>query len=269
LKAPDQLVGKSVKCPGCGAAVLVKAVADAPSSAPRPAPAKAQAAAPAPVKKKPPVEEVIDDLDEADEDDAPPPKKNAIVNKKPVKKPVDDDLEDLDEVDEDDAPRSKKKGRVEEDDDDDDDAPKKKKGKLKKGGGSEGGPTTEEDRNNAFMFYIALLVGSFLGFGPLGGLVWWFMKRGESRFVDWVGRQWLNHTLTFFVYIFGSIILFGGLAFAGGNFAHWSLGLIFGGLAALIAIGMSIFSFICTIMAMFKAKSGEWYVYPLSWRVFG
>jgi uncharacterized Tic20 family protein len=69
MKAPDNLVGKTVKCPGCAALVQVKAAA----SAPAPAPA---APAPAPVVRKPapkPVEEVEEVAPIEDEEAAPPP----------------------------------------------------------------------------------------------------------------------------------------------------------------------------------------------------
>lgn len=64
MKAPDNLVGKTVKCPGCAALVQVKA----PASAPAPAPA--------PVVRKPapkPVEEVEEVVPIEDEEAAAPP----------------------------------------------------------------------------------------------------------------------------------------------------------------------------------------------------
>jgi hypothetical protein len=67
LKAPDNLVGKAVKCPGCGSAVLVKAVAavtpaGSGSSPKAPALAKPKTAPPPPKKPQP-----FEDLDEVDE----------------------------------------------------------------------------------------------------------------------------------------------------------------------------------------------------------
>ena len=66
MKAPDNLVGKTVKCPGCAALVQVKA----PASASAPAPA------PAPVVRKPapkPVAEVEEVAPIEDEEAAAPP----------------------------------------------------------------------------------------------------------------------------------------------------------------------------------------------------
>jgi uncharacterized Tic20 family protein len=68
LKAPDNLIGKKVKCPGCAKPVLVKAAGVA-ASAPTPAPAAKK-----PVKQAaPPVEE--EPLDEVDEQEEPKAKK--------------------------------------------------------------------------------------------------------------------------------------------------------------------------------------------------
>jgi hypothetical protein len=71
LKVPDHLIGKTVKCPGCAKAVLVKAAAAAVT--PKPA-----AAAKKPVKQTaPPVEE--EPLDEVDEQEVPKAKKKRKV----------------------------------------------------------------------------------------------------------------------------------------------------------------------------------------------
>jgi uncharacterized Tic20 family protein len=79
LKAPDGLIGKTVKCPGCANPVLVRAVAVTP------APAVAAATSQPSLKKsRPPapkvldVEPVEDVLDEVDDEEVPalPKKKN-------------------------------------------------------------------------------------------------------------------------------------------------------------------------------------------------
>lgn len=68
LKAPDNLVGKKVKCPGCAKPVLVPGAGVA-ASAPTPAPAAKKPVKPA----APPVEE--EPLDEVDEQEEPKAKK--------------------------------------------------------------------------------------------------------------------------------------------------------------------------------------------------
>jgi uncharacterized Tic20 family protein/DNA-directed RNA polymerase subunit RPC12/RpoP len=65
LKAPDALVGKAVKCPGCGSAVLVKAVAAAaPAAAPN-AVAKGKTAPPPP--KRPQAFENLNDVEDIED----------------------------------------------------------------------------------------------------------------------------------------------------------------------------------------------------------
>lgn len=67
LKAPDTLIGKTVKCPGCAKPVLVKAGA---VSAPAPAPAAKK-----PVKQAAPPAVEEEPFDEADEAEEPKAKK--------------------------------------------------------------------------------------------------------------------------------------------------------------------------------------------------
>lgn len=69
LKAPDNLIGKAVKCPSCAKSILVKAAASAPAPAPAPAPKK-------PVKPAPAIEEEpIEEMEPVEDEVAPRPKK--------------------------------------------------------------------------------------------------------------------------------------------------------------------------------------------------
>jgi uncharacterized protein len=71
MRAPDNLIGKAVKCPSCSKPILVKAAAPAPAPAPAPAAKKP------PMKAAPVVdEEPLEDMDPVeDEVEAPRPKK--------------------------------------------------------------------------------------------------------------------------------------------------------------------------------------------------
>lgn len=72
LKAPETLIGKTVKCPGCTKPVLVKAVASAPAAPPSPAPAaRKPAKQPTPVEEEP-IDEIpaAEDQEEAAQDEA-------------------------------------------------------------------------------------------------------------------------------------------------------------------------------------------------------
>lgn len=164
LKAPDAAAGKRVKCPKCGAGLVVPVPAPEPDFEfvdDEPAPPPVAAVAKPVAKPKPQL--IEDDEDEPrpakkkarvidDEEDARPAKKKAA---KPVEvdEPVDDEEEkpkkksrrDRDEEedekpakksrrdrdDDDDEKPAKKSRRSRDDEDEDEDAPKKGKGKKK------------------------------------------------------------------------------------------------------------------------------------------
>jgi uncharacterized Tic20 family protein len=304
LKAPDGLVGKKVKCPGCQTAVLVPApAAVAPAPAPKPQ---------APAKKK--VEEEIDDLDDL-EDEAP------VKAKAKAKKPARDEEEDFDDLDEpapargkakkpardedededggfddldervstgkgkgkkaardededeDDRPAAKKKSRRDEDDEDEDeDRPRSKKGK-KAAAVEEEDEIDEEvedgEKSMAMFVYLSSFVVGF--WGPL---IIYFMKK-DSKFVVFHCKQWLNQQITLFCYALGlmvAVALVFGLAF-GATMAiqDGTVAMIaFGGaglLAFVLWAGFLIWALIVQIGAAFKAKAGRWYRAKRIWQI--
>lgn len=277
LKAPETLIGKTVKCPNCQAAIPVRA----PSNTPAP-PAKAAAA---PAKKPAPP---ANDFDFGDDDERPAKKAGA------VKKGRDDDFDfedappkkgakSRDDYDEDERPAKKgaiKKGR---DDDYDDEPPRKAKGrrdddfddyedekpskKGKKGKAGPGGPTTDEERSNAFMIYIAAIVGQFIGIGPFGGIVWWLIKRGDSKYVDHHGKEFMNMLITNFLIAMLCVALIVIGFVVGGSTEQWIFTAIFAGLGFFVLMIWGLVSFVLMIIAMFKAKAGEWYRFPMVWHL--
>jgi uncharacterized Tic20 family protein len=247
LKAPENLIGKTVKCPNCQTAIAVKAPASAPTPARQPAAVKAP-------RKPAPVEE-YDDLEEErparrpaprksrDDDeytDAPPPRKS-----KARPQPEDDleEVDDRDNYDEDDRPR--------------------KKGKKSKEYTPPGGSTTDQERTNAMLVYVAAIVTNFIGFGPLGGIVWWLIKRGESKFVDHHGKEFLNLLITGFLVAMGCFLIgvVGGVLGAVTESAI--LAFIGIGLAILLMAVVGLLQLVFFIIALLKAKSGVWYRIPM------
>jgi membrane-associated protease RseP (regulator of RpoE activity) len=101
LKAPDNAVGKAVKCPSCGTAIAVKAPAGVPGSSS--AASRQPAGSKAPTPRRP---EPNDDYEVVEEDDRPRQGKGRS------------------EPDEDDRPRKSTKAR-EDDEYDDEDRPSK------------------------------------------------------------------------------------------------------------------------------------------------
>ena len=92
LKAPDGLIGKTVKCPRCATPVLVKEIGAAAAIAPAPS-RMATTPRPAPKKPRPPEPEVLDEepademLDEVEDEEVEvrPKKKKGKGEKRSVK----------------------------------------------------------------------------------------------------------------------------------------------------------------------------------------
>jgi len=227
----------------------------------------------APAKKK--VQQPLDDLDDLDEEEAPP-RKSAIA-KKPARR-QEDDL-DLDEPrpkkkkvveddydDEDEAPRSKKARSRDDDYDDEEDAPRGKK--PKKVAARAGGPTSADDKQWAFLMYIILIVGNMIGIGPIGGVVWWFIKRKESKFVDYHGKQYINANITYFVMLMAIWIVCAPLGI--GLYMAVDSGIvlfIFLGLGFVLTLGVGILSLVCFIKGILAARAGDWYIPPMAWQL--
>jgi uncharacterized Tic20 family protein len=232
LKAPDNLVGKKVKCPGCQTAVLIPFPDDEEAPAPRPA-----VVAKAPVKKKPAND--FEDLD--DITDEPPRRSSKAVAK--GRRPVDDEVDEIEDEDEDDdRPRRKGKG----------------KGKVQ----VPSGPTEDSERTMAMLLYLSGFI-----VGPIGPLVLWMIKRKESKFVDHHGKEWLNYTITQFLVVILLGVIFGVLTFAIGSFVSWMVGAIVGGIGALLFGVYGLTSTILMIVAAIKAKGGTWYRFPMCMRM--
>jgi len=292
LQAPDSAVGKRVKCPKCQTPIPVPDAGESPAPARQsPAPSKAPGKKSAPdndfnfdeddrpAKKSPPAKRRDDDYD--DDDDRPSKKGGAI------KKSRDDDYDDDDDrpskkgaikkgrdddYDDDDRPSKKavaRKGRDDDYDDYDDDRPKKK---GKKGRPAGNFPTpTQEDMSNAFNMYLFAFIANLVvgGAGTLVFFIMWFMKRKESPLVDWHGKQGVNAMVSSLAVFF----LMGGLGCAGafglGAISNdmAPIGAIVGILFFALAAFYSLWLGICFLIGMFKAKSGEYWKYPLTFQL--
>jgi len=260
LKAPENLIGKTVKCPNCQTPIAVKAPAEEPPA--RQPAAKPRKAEPEPVEdfedlderpaRKPAARKPARD-EEDDYTDAPPPKKGKGRRD-------DDDIVE--------APPKKGKGKpapVDDFDDieaDDYDAPKK--GKGKKDAGIPTARVTEEDKTNAFNMYLYYIICAVVcgGLAPFVFLYLWLSKRKESPLVDWHGKQIVNAWITgIAVGLLVGVIY--GIGFAAAlALESVVIGLVAGGLALVLAIAYNITVLIIFIMGMMKAKAGIYYRYP-------
>jgi uncharacterized Tic20 family protein len=277
LKAPDALIGKVVRCPGCGNPVQVVVVPNLelkpePRLAPNPAVSSKSATPP---KKKPepePLEEleeveddivedveVVEDVAEVEEvqeavtDERPRSKRRReeieAEDDRPRKRRRDDDEDDYDD-------RPRKRRRDEDDyDDEDDDRPRGKKRKR--------GSRKSEDQTMAMLCHLLALFTSFVG-----PLVIWLMKKQDSKFIDHHGRQALNFVFTMMIYSFSIAALgFGMMCLLG--LVLPILGFILWLFVLLALSGLGLYSLIFTIIGCVKAKSGEWYTYPGAIRFLG
>ncbi len=234
LKAPDNLVGKNVKCPGCGSAVLVKAMAAAaPAAAPKaasgsspkaPALAKAKSAPPPP-KPQPPVDE-LDELDDVDEVEDEPVQSITKTKGKKAPPPADEEPE------------------------------------------PERGPVTDNDKTMGMVIHLAFLINLvFAPFGTVVPLAVWVMKRKESPFIDHNGKEWLNFNISMFVLALVLGLVLGVLAGVGYFISYWvTVAFIVLLVVAFAALGL--YTNIMMIIAGLKAKKGEWVRYKCLFRIF-
>lgn len=99
---------------------------------------------------------------------------------------------------------------------------------------------TDDERLFAMLIYIL----SFF-FPILAPLIIWLIKRDESSFVDYHGKEYFNFFLSFFIYgIISSILMLVLIGF-------------------LLAAIVGILGLIFTILAAIKSYNGEYYKIPL------
>jgi uncharacterized protein len=105
--------------------------------------------------------------------------------------------------------------------------------------------TESEERNWGMAAHLSTLSGLIIPFGNfLGPLVVWLVKKAESPFVDYHGKEALNFNITIFLAVIVSAIL--------------TIVLI--GFVMLIVVGLA--WLILSIVAGIAASKGEQYQYP-------
>lgn len=101
-----------------------------------------------------------------------------------------------------------------------------------------------DERLFAMLIYLVSLF-----FPILGPLIIWLIKRDDSEFVDYHGKEYFNFFISFAVYGIVSGILM----------------ILLIGFLLLVVVG--ILTFIFTIIALIKAYNGERYRIPLVFRI--
>lgn len=105
-------------------------------------------------------------------------------------------------------------------------------------------PVTADDRSMGLLLHLLTLVSGFLG-----PLIVWLIKRDQSPFIDYHGKEALNFQISLFLY--------------------WIIAL----LSLLVLIGLLLIPVLLVIQILFPilaaiaANRGEYYRYPLTIRI--
>lgn len=87
--------------------------------------------------------------------------------------------------------------------------------------------------------------------GFIGPLILWLVKKDQSRFVDFHGREALNFQITLFLVMFGLSMVAMVLMFV-----------FIGILLIPVIMVLAILALVAEILAAVAAQKGEWYHYP-------
>ena len=113
---------------------------------------------------------------------------------------------------------------------------------------------SSDARTWAMLTHLSAFAATVVGFGFVGPLVMWLLKREEHPFLDHHGREALNFNLSVLLYVAVGTVL---------GFVTLLVGFVVI-LPAFIALG--VLWFVTTIIAAVKANNGEGYRYPLTIR---
>ncbi len=117
-------------------------------------------------------------------------------------------------------------------------------------GGGEPVPGNKEESTLGVVFHLLAFAGLAVPFGNiLGPLVLWLLKRGDSPYLDAVGKEVVNFNISWMIYT---------------AIAAFSLFVLVGFLLLpLVALAW----LVLVIIAAIKASEGKFYRYPLTIRL--
>lgn len=108
---------------------------------------------------------------------------------------------------------------------------------------------SQDDKNMAMFCHLAAFAGMIIPFGSIvGPLVIWLMKKDQSSYIDYHGKESLNFQITMAIAFFVSFIL------------------MFVIIGFFLVFGLVIFELVVIIIASIKANDGEKYQYPFNFR---
>lgn len=121
-------------------------------------------------------------------------------------------------------------------------------------GGVDAYGLTQDDRTMGMLVHLLGLMT-----GIIGVLILWMVKKDQSKYVDFHGREALNFMITMMIYTFGLLII-------GGVLAAVTMGIgMFLVVPVMFAIGIC--QLVCEIKACIAANKGEWHRYPVTIRL--
>ena len=95
------------------------------------------------------------------------------------------------------------------------------------------------------LWAMAIYLSSFF-FVLIGPLVIWLIKKNDSDFIDYHGKEYFNFLISYSIYFLIAIVL------------------VFIGIGIILAWAIGIYVTVFTIVAAIKAYSGEYYRIPLT-----
>ena len=109
---------------------------------------------------------------------------------------------------------------------------------------------TKEEKNWAALSHIASFAGFFIPFGNIvGPLLVWVLKKEDSSYVDFHGKEALNFQISVTIYFLIASALV----------------ILLIGIPLLLLVFL--FSFIFPVIAAIRASEGVYYYYPFSIRL--
>ena len=109
---------------------------------------------------------------------------------------------------------------------------------------------TQDDRTMGMLCHLASFAGYVIPFfgSIIGPIVIWQMKKDQSEFIDYHGKESLNFQITMAIAYFVSFIL------------------VFVLIGFFLLFGLAIFNLVIVIIAAIKANEGVRYQYPFNFR---
>lgn len=111
-------------------------------------------------------------------------------------------------------------------------------------------PTSDDKMWAMFVHLSALISLAIGGMTWIGPLVIWLIKKDQSKFVDWHGREALNFLLIKWIALLLCIV---------GSFATCGIGAF---IFIPVAIAIYVYSIVIWIIAAMQANKGDYYRYP-------